>query len=36
LKGLAAAGVERVFMTAIAADPAALIRRFAEEVRPRL
>lgn len=36
LKVLEGAGVKRVFMTAIASDPGALIRRFAEEVRPRL
>jgi 5,10-methylenetetrahydromethanopterin reductase len=36
LKRLERAGVRKVFFTAIAGDPASLMRRFAEEVRPRL
>jgi len=36
LKRLERAGVKKVFFTAIAGDPAQLMRRFAEEVRPRL
>jgi len=36
LKRLERAGVKKVFFTAIAGDPASLMRRFAEEVRPQL
>lgn len=36
LKQLERAGVKKVFFTAIARDPSHLMRRFAEEVRPRL
>ena len=36
LERLERAGVKRVFFTAITGDPAHLMRRFAEDVRPRL
>jgi 5,10-methylenetetrahydromethanopterin reductase len=36
LKRLERAGVKKVFFTAIAGDPTRLMRRFAEEVRPKL